>query len=74
MASNILGTKPDLAAIGHIAHEVNVQAPAHSFYALEACEFLGLGEAGAVRVGMAPYNTEAEVDRLLNRLGDLLSA
>lgn len=70
MASNIHGTKPDLAAL----REVNVQAPAHSFYALEACEFLGLGEAGAVRVGMAPYNTEAEVDRLLNRLGDLLGA
>lgn len=62
------------ADVSAALREVNVQAPAHSFYALEACEFLGLGEAGAVRVGMAPYNTEAEVDRLLNRLGDLLSA
>lgn len=54
--------------------EVNVQAPAHSFYAIEACEFLGLGEAGAVRAGMAPYNTTDEVDRLLNRLNDLVQA
>jgi len=51
----------DLSAVG-------VYAPAGSFYAIEAAERLGLGEAGAVRVGLAPYSTEADVDRLLTAL------
>jgi cysteine desulfurase family protein (TIGR01976 family) len=39
--------------------------PASHFYAIEASRRLGLGETGAMRAGMAPYTTEAEVDRLL---------
>lgn len=42
-----------------------VNAPAGSFYAIEAAEWLGLGSAGAVRVGLAPYTSRADVDRLL---------
>ncbi len=42
-----------------------VYAPAGSFYAIEAAEHLGLGEAGAVRVGLAPYSNRDDVDRLL---------
>ncbi|OYO24455.1 cysteine desulfurase-like protein [Enemella dayhoffiae] len=45
-----------------------VNAPASSFYALECSRALGLGEAGAVRVGLAPYTTDADVDRLLEGL------
>jgi len=44
---------------------VGVYAPAGSFYAIEAAERLGLGEAGAVRAGLAPYSTHEDVDRLL---------
>jgi cysteine desulfurase family protein (TIGR01976 family) len=42
-----------------------VNAPAGSFYAIEAAEWIGLGPAGAVRVGLAPYTSRADVDRLL---------
>ncbi|WP_431921603.1 cysteine desulfurase-like protein [Amycolatopsis tucumanensis] len=43
-----------------------VNAPAGSFYALECSRHLGLGDTGAVRAGIAPYTTAAEVDRLLD--------
>ncbi|KDN17356.1 cysteine desulfurase-like protein [Amycolatopsis rifamycinica] len=42
-----------------------VNAPAGSFYAIECSRHLGLGDAGAVRTGIAPYTTEDDVDRLL---------
>lgn len=49
-----------------------INAPAGSFYALECARHLGLGDTGAVRIGLAPYTTEEEVDRLLDALRDLL--
>jgi cysteine desulfurase family protein (TIGR01976 family) len=42
-----------------------VNAPASSFYALEASRRIGLGDDGAVRAGLAPYSTGEDVDRLL---------
>jgi cysteine desulfurase family protein (TIGR01976 family) len=42
-----------------------------NYYAIEVMERLGLGEAGAVRVGIVHYNTADEVDRLLTALADL---
>ncbi|SEF21430.1 cysteine desulfurase family protein, VC1184 subfamily [Amycolatopsis pretoriensis] len=42
-----------------------VNAPAGSFYAIECSRHLGLGDTGAVRAGIAPYTTEADVDALL---------
>lgn len=42
-----------------------VNAPAGSFYAIEAAEWAGLGAAGAVRAGLAPYTNDDDVDRLL---------
>jgi cysteine desulfurase family protein (TIGR01976 family) len=48
--------------------ERGVNAPAGSFYALEASRWLGLGDAGGLRVGLAPYNDDADVDRLLSGL------
>lgn len=42
-----------------------VNAPAGSFYAIECARHLGLGDKGAVRAGIAPYTTEADVDALL---------
>lgn len=49
-----------------------VNAPAGSFYALECSRTLGLGDAGAVRVGLAPYTDDIDVDRLLTALKDVI--
>ncbi|MFC7886764.1 cysteine desulfurase-like protein [Streptomyces sp. NPDC057376] len=51
--------------------ERGIDAPAGSFYALEASRRLGLGDEGAVRVGLAPYTDAGDVDRLLTALGTL---
>jgi len=50
-----------------------VNAPAGSFYALEASRWLGLGDSGGLRVGLAPYNDESDVDRLLAGLQEFLA-
>ncbi|MBC7443387.1 MAG: cysteine desulfurase-like protein [Ramlibacter sp.] len=50
----------------------DILAPAGSFYALEASRHLGLGDAGGLRIGLAPYNTDDEVARLLSALGEFL--
>jgi cysteine desulfurase family protein (TIGR01976 family) len=44
---------------------LGVNAPASSFYAIEASRWLGLGDAGALRAGLAPYTSTDDVDRLL---------
>jgi len=49
--------------------ERGVNAPAGSFYALEASRRLGLGDTGALRVGLAPYVDDTDVERLLAALG-----
>ncbi|WP_327176489.1 cysteine desulfurase-like protein [Streptomyces sp. NBC_01335] len=51
-----------------------VDAPASSFYALEASRHLGLGDAGGLRVGLAPYSSEEDVELLLDALADYLAA
>ena len=48
--------------------ERGVNAPASSFYALEASRRLGLGDDGGLRVGLAPYSNDSDVDRLLDGL------
>ncbi|MBO3744780.1 cysteine desulfurase-like protein [Streptosporangiaceae bacterium NEAU-GS5] len=53
--------------------ERGVDAPSSSFYALEASRRLGLGDAGGLRAGLAPYSTAADVDRLLQGLSDFLA-
>ncbi len=61
----------DAAAVAaHLAGR-GVHAPAGSFYALETSRHLGLGDAGAVRVGLAPYSNAEDVDRLLAGLATL---
>ncbi|MEV5547270.1 cysteine desulfurase-like protein [Streptomyces sp. NPDC052309] len=54
----------------HLAEHA-VDAPAGSFYAVEAARRLGLGDEGGVRVGLAPYSCAEDVDRLLSALGSL---
>lgn len=49
-----------------------VVAPAGSFYAVEASRRLGLGDTGALRVGLAPYTNADDVERLISGLGDFL--
>jgi cysteine desulfurase family protein (TIGR01976 family) len=63
---------------GHSGAEVHrslaargVNAPAGSFYALEAARWAGLGDTGAVRAGVSPYNDEEDVDRLLQAVNEL---
>jgi selenocysteine lyase/cysteine desulfurase len=49
----------------------DVNAPGGSFYALEAADWLGLGEPGANRAGLAPYTDEGDVDRLVEAVSAL---
>lgn len=51
-----------------------VNAPAGTFYALEASRRLGFGDRGALRVGLAPYTDDGDVDRLLTGLGEFLAS
>jgi len=50
--------------------ERGVNAPASSFYAVEASRWLGLGDTGALRIGLAPYVDDDDVDRLLAGLAE----
>ena len=49
----------------------DVNAPASHFYAIEAVRWMGIGDAGAVRAGLAVYTDDAEVDRLLTALAEI---
>jgi cysteine desulfurase family protein (TIGR01976 family) len=53
--------------------ETGVNAPAGSFYALEASRHLGLGDTGAVRAGLAPYTNQSDVDRLVEGVTQLIT-
>jgi selenocysteine lyase/cysteine desulfurase len=53
--------------------ERGVNAPAGSFYALEASRWLGLGDVGGLRVGLAPYSDRDDADRLLTGLREFLA-
>ncbi|WP_225754277.1 cysteine desulfurase-like protein [Actinotalea sp. Marseille-Q4924] len=63
---------PDEVVTRRLA-ERGVNAPRGSFYALEASRHLGLGDGGAVRVGLAPYTDDDDVTRLLEGLAALRS-
>lgn len=58
-------------AYRHLAERA-VAAPSGAFYALEASRRLGLGDTGGLRIGLAPYNDDEDVDRLLEALADFL--
>lgn len=53
--------------------ERGVNAPAGSFYAYEAARRLGLDDGG-LRIGLAPYNDDSDVDRLLAGLAEFVGA
>jgi cysteine desulfurase family protein (TIGR01976 family) len=52
--------------------ELDINVPAGNFYALEASRRLGLGDAGGIRVGLAPYNCADDVRRLLEALDSII--
>jgi cysteine desulfurase family protein (TIGR01976 family) len=51
---------------------LGINAPAGSFYAIEPSRWLGLGDDGGLRVGLAPYTNQSDVDRLLEGLAAFL--
>ncbi|MGB9377379.1 MAG: cysteine desulfurase-like protein [Mycobacteriales bacterium] len=59
-----VGDTPSGEVAGRLT-TAGINAPAGSFYALEASRRLGLGDGGAVRAGIAAYTCEADVDRLV---------
>lgn len=61
---------PDADVRRHLAAR-GINAPNGTFYAIECSRHLGLGDEGAVRVGLAPYNDDADVDRLVGALREL---
>ena len=67
------GDRDPAAAYAFLA-ERGVNAPAGTFYAIEASRWLGLGDAGALRVGLAPYVDDSDVDRLLSGLREFVGA
>lgn len=65
--------------IGHVSADIykamatkKVNLPAHNFYALEVSRKLGLGDDGALRAGLAPYSTKADIDRLIQGLREIV--
>ena len=60
------------AAASAFLIERGILAPAGSFYAREASRHLGLGDDGGLRIGLAPYTTAHEVERILDALDDFL--
>ena len=51
-----------------------VNAPAGTFYAYEPARRLGLESTGGLRIGLAPYTNDEDVDRLLQGLADFASS
>jgi selenocysteine lyase/cysteine desulfurase len=62
----------DAAEAYRFLAERGVNAPAGSFYAIEASRWLGLGDAGGLRAGLAPYSDADDVERLLAGLRHFL--
>jgi cysteine desulfurase family protein (TIGR01976 family) len=62
----------DSAAVSFELARRGINAPAGSFYGIEPCEWLGLGKAGAIRAGLAPYSSTGDVERLLEALSDIV--
>jgi cysteine desulfurase family protein (TIGR01976 family) len=58
-------------AYEHLAKR-KLAAPAGNFYALEASRHLGLGDAGGLRAGLAPYTSVEDVDRLVAGLREFI--
>jgi cysteine desulfurase family protein (TIGR01976 family) len=62
----------DAAAAHRFLAGLDVNAPAGSFYAIEASERIGLGAAGGLRMGLACYTDHSDVRRLLDGIARFL--
>lgn len=62
----------DPQAVRAALAQIGVNAPAGHFYAWECSHHLGLGATGGVRVGLAPYTNEDDIDRLVSGLRSIL--
>lgn len=60
------------AAVAAGLAERGVNAPSGSFYAVEASRRIGLGDEGALRIGLAPYSSPNDLDRLISGLRQLI--
>jgi cysteine desulfurase family protein (TIGR01976 family) len=58
----------DVQTVRHALAERGVNAPAGNFYAWECSHRLGLGPAGGLRIGLAPYTDDSDLERLLDGL------
>jgi len=65
-------THRDVTEVRDVLAARNVNAPAGTFYAYEAARRLDLGPHGGLRMGLAPYTDDADVDRLLDGLAEAL--
>lgn len=63
----------DAAAASRFLAERDILVPASNFYAIEAVGVLGLGAAGGLRVGLAPYTNLDDVQRLIEGLTAFLA-
>lgn len=59
--------------VSRALHERGVHAPAGSFYAYEAFRRLGVADDAGLRIGVAPYTTDDDADRLLEALAEALA-
>lgn len=62
------------AAAAAFLAERNVLAPAGSFYAIEPFTALHLADDAGLRVGVAPYTSDEDVERLITGLQDFLAS
>jgi cysteine desulfurase family protein (TIGR01976 family) len=66
---SVAGYRPDQVSARLAERKVNVWDGTN--YAVELCNVLGLGDAGAVRAGIVHYNDETDVSRFLEAVADL---
>jgi cysteine desulfurase family protein (TIGR01976 family) len=63
----------DVADAYRLLADRGVNAPAGSFYAIETSRWLGLGDAGGLRAGLAPYSDADDVERQVTGLREFLA-
>ena len=58
----------DAGAVARHLATLDINAPAGTFYAHEPARRMALGPDGGLRIGLAPYTDDGDVDRLLEAL------
>ncbi|NLS09208.1 cysteine desulfurase-like protein [Nesterenkonia sp. MY13] len=61
------------AEVSRALYEKGVHVPAGSFYAYESFQRLNVEDEGGLRIGVAPYTNDEDVDRLLSALSEALA-